>query len=315
MIVKNSIKGLLIMTLLSVNSVVANAESTDVAAIKTIVESVAVLADSANFEVLEKLYADEVLVDYTSLAGGEPELKSPQLLMTEWAGVLPGFDRTRHEISNIEVHVTGSRAVATADVIADHYVADLFWQVSGNYRHELLDSGDGWRIAAATFNLRDEKGTRDVFGPASENAAANPPSYITRQKTAEVVRAFLTSLEEKDMEKFASVWADDAVQDMPYSPEGHPKRVVGKDNLVSLYSGWPENSGDADFTSQLVFYPMQDPETIFAEFKGEVEVIPTGRQYRQTYGGLFHVVDGKIRLFREYYDPAPFAWAFGLTEE
>ena len=280
------------MTLISVNPVLADTESRDIAAIKTVIESVAVLADSGNFEALEKLYTDEIQVDYTSLAGGEPELKSPQALMTEWAGVLPGFDRTRHEISNIEATVTGARAVATADVTADHFVAELHWQVSGDYRYELADAGDGWRITAATFNLRGETGTRDVFGLAAENAAANPPSYITRQQTAEAVRIFLTSLEEKDMEKFASVWAEDDVQDMPYSPTGHPKRVVGKDELVKLYSGWPENSGEADFTSQLVFYPMQDPETIFVEFKGNVEIIPTGRQYRQTYGGLFHVVDG-----------------------
>ena len=302
------------MTLLSTIPVQADDDSTDVAAIKTIVEGVAVLADSGNFEALEGLYADEIQVDYTSLAGGEAELKSPRALMTEWAGVLPGFDRTRHEISNIEVSVTGSRAAATADVVADHYVADRYWQVTGDYRYELVDDGDGWRITAATFNLRDEDGTRDVFGLAAENAAANPSSYIKRQQTADAVRTFLTSLEEKDMEKFASVWADDAVQDMPYSPKGHPKRVVGKENLVNLYSGWPENSGESDFTSELVFYPMQDPETIFVEFKGDVEIIPTGRQYQQTYGGLFHVVDGKIKLFREYYDPAPFAWAFGLDE-
>jgi len=302
------------MTLLSVNSVLANTESPDVAAIKTIVESVAVLADSGNFEALEKLYADEILVDYTSLSGGEPELKSPQALMIEWAGVLPGFDRTRHDISNIAVSVTGARALATADVVADHYIAELYWQAAGDYQYELANAGDGWRITAASFNLRSEEGTREVFGLATENAAANPPSYITRQQTAEAVRVFLKSLEEKDMEKFASIWAEDAVQDMPYSPPGHPKRVVGKDELVNLYSAWPENSGQADFTSQLVYYPMQDPETVFVEFKGDVEIIPTGRQYRQSYGGLFHVVDGKIKLFREYYDPAPYTWAFGLNE-
>ncbi len=302
------------MTLLSVNPALANTDSTEIAAIKTVVESVAVLADRGNFEALENLYADEIEVDYTSLAGGEPQLKSPQALMTEWAGVLPGFDRTRHEISNIAVTVTGPRAVATADVVADHYFGERFWQVSGDYEYELIDTGEGWRIASATFNLQHEKGTREVLGPASENASANPPSYVTRQQTMAAVRTFLTSLEEKDMEKFASVWAEDVVQDMPYSPVGHPKRVVGKKNLVDLYSGWPENSGATDFTSQLVFYPMQDPETIFAEFKGDVEIIPTGRHYKQTYGGLFHVVDGKIKLFREYYDPAPFSWAFGLAQ-
>ena len=34
------------------------------------------------------------------------------------------------------------------------------------------------------------------------------------------------------MEKLASLWADNAVQDMPYSPEGFPKRVSGKHNLI-----------------------------------------------------------------------------------
>ncbi len=312
---KATITGLMIMTLLSIDPAAADTEALDVAAIKTVVESVAVLADSGNFEALEKLYAEEMHVDYTSLSGGEPELKSPQALMTEWAGVLPGFERTRHEISNIEVNVTGLHAIATADVVADHYVAGLFWQVAGDYRYELLNSDDGWRIVSARFNLQDEQGTRNVFGPATENAAAHPPSYVTRQQTKEAVLAFLTALEEKDMKKLASVWADDAVQDMSYSPDGHPKRVAGKENVVSLYAGWPENSGQADFTSELVFYPMQDPETIFAEFRGDVEIIPTGRQYKQTYGGLFHVVDGKIKLFREYYDPAPFTWAFGLNDQ
>ena len=312
---KPTITGVLIMALLTANADRTTAETPDVAAIKTVVESVAVLADCGNFEALEQLYADEVLVDYTSLSGGEPELKSPQALMSEWAGVLPGFERTRHAISNIEVNVTGSRATATADVIADHYVAGLYWQVAGDYRYELVRMGERWRIVAATFNLSDELGTREVFGPAIENATANPPSYVIRRRTAEAVRAFLVALEEKDMEAFADLWAEDAVQDMPYSPKGHPKRVVGKGNLVNLYSGWPENSGKADFTSHLVFYPMQDPETVFVEFKGDVEIIPTGRRYEQTYGGLFNVVNGKIALFREYYDPAPFAWAFGLNEQ
>lgn len=302
------------MTVLASQSVTAEQESADIAALKTIVESVAVLADRGNFEALETLYADEIRVDYTSLSGGEPELKSPSALMTEWAGVLPGFDRTRHEVSNVTVELAGRGAVATADVIADHYVAGLHWRVVGDFRYEFIEVGGTWRIASATFSLREETGTRDVFGPAMENAEANPPSYIVRQQTKAAVVTFLTSLEEKDMAKLASVWGDDAVQDMPYSPEGHPKRVVGKANLIKLYSGWPENAGAADFTSQLVFYPMQNPQMVFAEFKGDVAIVPTGRQYEQSYAGLFHVVDEKITLFREYYDPAPFAWAFGLEE-
>ena len=301
------------MTMTAINPALADTPQ-DVAAIKTLVESVGSLADTGNFEILEKLYAEEVEVDYTSLAGGEVELKSPQALMTQWASMLPGFDRTRHELSNISVRVNGDKATATADIVADHYVDDLFWQAAGDYLYKFEKGVDGWKIISHTFNLTSEDGTRDVFGPAGERAASDPSPYILRQKTQQAVRNFLMSLEEKDMEKFASVWTEDAVQDMPYAPEGFPRRVNGKDNLIKHYAAWPENSGEADFTSQLVFYPMQNPEMVFVEFRGDVDIVPTGRKYEQHYGGLFHVENGKIKLFREYFGPEPFKYAFGLDE-
>ena len=284
----------------------------DSATIKTIVESVGLLADTSNFSALEKLYAPEVEMDYTSLTGGEVALKSPQLIMTEWASVLPGFDRTRHEISNIAIQLDGVQATATADVQAGHWVKDLFWQVTGDYVYKLTKEDDHWLITAHQFNLQAEEGTRDVFGPAIEQAKENPPAYIQHQQTRQAVINFLTALEEKDMEKFASVWAEDAVQDMPYAPDGFPARLSGKENIVTHYSAWPENSGKADFTSNLIFYPLQNPEMVFVEFTGDVEIIPTARRYNQKYGGLFHVENGQIKLFREYFDPEPFKFAFGL---
>ena len=311
---KHFILGVIIMAITATNPALADTAQ-DEAAIKTIVESVGTLADTSNFESLEKLYAEEVEIDYTSLSGGEVELKSSKTLMTQWASVLPGFDRMRHQISNIVVKINSNKATATANIVADHYVNDLFWQGTGNYLYKLEKGSEGWKITSHTFNLEGEEGTRDVFGPATENAEAHPVPYILRQKTQQAVRNLLTSLEEKDMEKFASVWAEDAVQDMPYAPEGFPKRVNGKDNLIKHYAAWPENSSDADFTSQLVFYPMQDPEMVFAEFKGDVDIIPTGRKYEQHYGGLFHVKNGKIKFFREYFGPEPFKYAFGLDEE
>lgn len=309
------LKGLLAMTYVVFNPVHAESNKKDEAAIKTIVESIGTLADTRNFEALEKLYAPEIKMDYTSLNGGDMELKSSQTLMAEWAGVLPGFDVTRHAISNIKVTIKGSAAIATADVIAEHYVNDLFWQVKGDYQYELVKDDNHWLVTAHRFNLQDEFGTRDVFNFAVENAKKNPVSYVIRRKTQQAVRDFLTALEEKDMIKFASVWAEDAVQDMPFSPEGFPKRVSGKDKLLEHYGAWPEVSGEnSDFTSKLVFYPMVDPEIVFVEFKGNVNIIPTDRVYSQTYGGLFHVENGKIKLFREYYDPAKFKYAFGLDE-
>lgn len=302
------------MCAVAINPAGVFANAKDEAKIKIIIESVGGLADEGNFEVLEKLYAPEVEMDYSSLTGGEVEIKSPKTIMTEWASVLPGFDQTRHDVSNINVSSNGHTATATADVSASHWVNDLYWQVSGDYVFNLKKEEGEWQIVSHQFNLRDEVGTRNVFEAAIENATKNPVSYILRQKTHEAVINFLTSLEEKDMDKFADVWADDAVQHMPYAPDGFPSQVIGKENLIKHYGGWPENSGKADFTSELVFYPMQNPEMVFAEFRGDVDIIPTDRKYDQHYGGLFHVENGKIKLFREYFGPEPFKYAFGLDE-
>jgi len=203
--------GVLTMTLAALNPTLSYANAKDEAAIKTIVESVGLLADTGNFEALEKLYAPEIEVDYTSLAGGEVELKSPQALMMQWAGVLPGFDRTRHAVSNVQVSSNGVTATATADVIADHYVGELFWQVTGDYVYRLIKDDDRWLITAHQFNLREETGTRDVFGPAIQNATANPASYLKREQTREAVVDFLSALETKDMESVANTLGDDMV--------------------------------------------------------------------------------------------------------
>lgn len=302
------------MCIAAVNPSNAFANTKDEARIKTIVESVGLFADSAMFNELEALYAPEVEMDYTSLAGGEVETKSPQKIMSEWAGVLPGFDRTRHEVSNIVVSSNGKTATATADIKAEHWVNELYWEVKGEYVYRLVKNNEQWQISAHKFNLKSESGTRDVFGPAMENANTNPPAYVKRLQTKRVVKDMLSALESKDMDKFAGVWADDAVQDMPYSPEGFPKRVNGKSAIIDLYAKWPETSGKTDFTSQLILYSMVDPETIFVEFKGNVDIVPTGRHYTQHYGGLYHIENGKIKLYREYYDPEPFKYAFGLGE-
>ena len=286
----------------------------DQAAIAVIVNSVATFADQGEFDRIEPLYASEIQVDYTSLWGGEVQTHTPASLMTAWASVLPGFDQTYHDISNVQVAIEGDRATATADVIADHYLEDGHWQVSGQYEYRFIKQADEWLITHMTLNLVDEVGDRTLVSLAAERASTEPTSYLQQQQTQQAVRDFLTSLETKDMDAFAAVWAEDAVQDMPFSPDGFPQRVEGRDNLIQHYAAWPEISGSANFTDELVFYPMADSTMLFAEWRGEVEIIPTGRLYEQSYGGLFQVVDGQIQLFREYYDPIVFSVAFGLDE-
>lgn len=152
--------------------------SKDEAAIATMVESVGTLADRSEFDALARLYADEFTLDYSSLNEQPASPKTPAELMAEWSSVLPGFDRTRHALSNVNVVVTGDTANATADVVASHWIGDDFWQVEGSYEYAFARQDGQWLITAMTFNLKGETGSRDVFGPAIEAAkTAELPGY------------------------------------------------------------------------------------------------------------------------------------------
>ena len=148
-------------------------ESRDEAEISEAILSVASLADRGAFEGIVPLFAEEVVVDYTSLGADVVETHTPESLTTSWAGVLPRFDQTYHNLSDIQVSVDGGQANATADVVADHFLGDSFWQVSGQYEYRFTKLSDQWQITHMTFNLIDEAGDRTLLEQASERSTAS----------------------------------------------------------------------------------------------------------------------------------------------
>lgn len=141
-----------------------------------------------------------------------------------------------------------------------------------------------------------------------------PTEQETRQANEQTVRDFLCLLAQKNMDAWANLWTEDAVQEMPFSPAGFPTRVAGRDALIKHYSGLPAAYGAMSFPD-LILYPMSDPNWVLAEYRGEIEVLATGRSYNNHYCGLFHLRDRQIVLFREYYNPIILTEAFGDASE
>lgn len=56
--------------------------------------------------------------------------------------------------------------------------------------------------------------------------------------------------------------------------------------------------------------PLQEAGWVFAEYHGEIE-LKSGGTYNNDYCGLFHVVNGKLVLFREFFNPIILQRAFG----
>ena len=281
------ILGVLLMTLLTTSLACAQNQNdaADVAAVKTVMEAMAVMADRNEYDALENIFADEVEVDYTSLGGGEVEVKSNVALMTGWAGLLPGFELTRHTLSDLRAEVDGDRASGFSRVTADHWAAGLFWSVSGTYDFALRKEDGGWRITQLRLNVESETGTRDVFGAAIQRAAENPAPYLVRGQTRQTVMDFLAALETRDTGALGDMWAEDAVLDRPGAAP-----LAGRDRIVEALT--KKLAVRPNVTAQPIIHPMLDPEQVLVEF-GDAG----GGSKRAC---LFHVTDGKINLYRAY---------------
>ncbi|MGY3572775.1 nuclear transport factor 2 family protein [Vibrio paucivorans] len=164
---------LLLIGVLAMN---VNAQTTtlDEAKIRSNINSFSALADQGAFEYLGRLFAPELTVDYTTLFGGEAQQVKRQDLMQQWAGFLPGFDATFHDLSNLNVTINGDKANATVDFTASHWLGEGgFWAVSGEYEFGLERTEDNWQITSVKLNREAEQGSRDVLAEAPKHAAQN----------------------------------------------------------------------------------------------------------------------------------------------
>lgn len=152
----------------------AQTMSLDEAKIRSNINSFSALADQGAFEYLGRLFAPELTVDYTTLFGGEAQQVKRQKLMQQWAGFLPGFDATFHDLSNLSVSINGNQAHATVDFTASHWLGEEgFWAVSGEYEFGLQRSGNNWQITSVKLHRKAEQGDRDVLAKAPKLAVQN----------------------------------------------------------------------------------------------------------------------------------------------
>ncbi len=144
----------------------------NVAQIKTLVSSIPLAVDRAAYDLAETAFAAEVVIDYTSLWGGEPATMTPAALIDAWRGIVPGFDVTWHELGDVTVEVHGSTATATAFVDGRHWIGEDLWRPVGYYHWDVALKGGEWRVTRMKFEMTDEIGDRALAEKAMKRVAA-----------------------------------------------------------------------------------------------------------------------------------------------
>ena len=131
--------------------------------------------DARNWQQVENCFANEVLLDYTSMAGGEPVTLAPTAITTAWKQLLPGFDSTNHELSDFKVSANDNTATVTNSGHATHYLTVdghiETWIVDGDYLFELTKQGENWEISAMKFTVKNISGNMKLPELAAQKVA------------------------------------------------------------------------------------------------------------------------------------------------
>ena len=114
--------------------------------------ALAVHIDARRWDDLLELFAQEVLADWTSLFGGEPQSLKREQPIANWRQLLPGFTRTTHLVGPPTIAVTGESAQASASVVAWHFIKEPDWRetISGLPADAMRSPSRGVTVSGAS---------------------------------------------------------------------------------------------------------------------------------------------------------------------
>jgi len=107
--------------------------------------------------------------------------------------------------------------------------------------------------------------------------------------------------DEIDGDHYFEAIADDAVFEYRYFFPGFPMKVVGRDALMALYSGYG-NSTTLHSADALVVHRTQDRRVLILEYDVHGTKVSTGSSYDNRFISVVTIEDRKIVHWRDYMD-------------
>ena len=271
--------------------------------VQAIIETLFTSVDKRDWSSVAGTMADSVYTDYSAL-GGDAGFKSPEEILNAWRGLLPGFERTIHQVHNVAIWVAGERASATMDAIATHYLTTTSgenqWTVFVGYDTEFIRESGRWKLARIDLSLYGQNGNGQLALEAIENVTkGSAPEFQKESKATAAVEKFFQALEARDLDQVMSTLDEEVTQFMPLAPGNFPKELSGKTAMQKQYAGVMGYTQKYDRE----YFPTQDPNTVLVKYNGEV-ITSEGKPYNNAYVGIFTTNgDGLIQAFTEMFNP------------
>lgn len=122
--------------------------------------------DERNWNEILNLFNDHVLLDYSSMSGGEPVTLTPIQIVNSWKELLPGFDKTHHQLGNYVVKPGVNVITVSCYGTATHFLKNdsnnNVWTVVGTYDLEFINVNMVLKVSKMRFNLKYIDGNNDL---------------------------------------------------------------------------------------------------------------------------------------------------------
>ncbi len=129
-------------------------------------------SDKQNWELVRDSFHYEVFLDYFSLSKKPGEKLKSDEIIKGWRDFLPKFKFTHHVITNFEITVTETNAVAFCKGEALHHLPEAeggdTWTTIGTYDFKLEKIAGKWKVNSMIFNLLYEDGNTSLPGIARQ---------------------------------------------------------------------------------------------------------------------------------------------------
>lgn len=126
--------------------------------------------------------------------------------------------------------------------------------------------------------------------------------------------SYLTTLMRRDLAAFEALWHEDAVQEIPFRPEGFgrfvPATMEGRAGIMAHYRVAFANRRDHVFWIDAL-HRTTTPGVVIVEAHARSLVGETAQVYENCYVCIFEARGGKLARLKEYVNPLAFMKAFG----
>jgi ketosteroid isomerase-like protein len=118
----------------------------------------------------------------------------------------------------------------------------------------------------------------------------------------------LDALKRGDVQPWVDMFQDDGVMEFPYAPAGGHTRLDGKAAIAEYLRPYPERISIKRVIRRAVYHCG---DVMVAEFACESTALSTGNAFEMNYVGIVTIQNGKVKHYRDYWNPLVAVQAFG----